>query len=57
MSDVQKDFIYKLDPFNIEARYPEYKKMMAKSLNIQLCEDLLQQTQELQQWIKEKYYR
>jgi len=54
MSEEQKDFIYKLDPFNIEARYPEYKKMITKSLNIQICEDLLRQTEELQQWIKEK---
>jgi len=54
MSDTQKDFIYKLDPFNIEARYPEYKNMLAKSLNVQICKDLLQQTQELQLWIKEK---
>ena len=53
MSEEQKNFIYKLDPFNIEARYPEYKKMLAKSLNIRLCEDLLQQTQKLQQWTKE----
>ena len=35
-------------------KYPEYKTMLAKSLNTQLCDDLLQQTQELQQWIKEK---
>ena len=54
MNNEQKDFIYKLDPFNIEARYPEYKNMLAKSLNLQICKDLLQQTQKLQQWIKEK---
>ena len=54
MSDTQKDFIYKLDPFNIEARYPEYKNMLARSLNVQICENLLQQTQDLQLWIKEK---
>jgi hypothetical protein len=54
MSDAQKDFIFKLDPFNIEARYPEYKSLLAKSLNIQICENLLQKTQELQLWIKEK---
>ena len=54
MNNDQKDFIYNLDPFNIEARYPEYKNMLAKSLNIQLCEDLLQKTHELQQWIKKK---
>jgi HEPN domain-containing protein len=54
LSDEQKDLLYKLDPFNIEARYPEYKKMIAKSLNVQICKDLLQQTKDLQQWIKEK---
>jgi HEPN domain-containing protein len=54
MSDAQKDFIFKLDPFNIEARYPEYKNLLAKSLNIQICENLLHKTQELQLWIKEK---
>jgi len=54
MSDAQKDFIFKLYPFNIEARYPEYKSLLARSLNIQKCEILLQKTQELQLWIKEK---
>lgn len=54
MNDEQKDFIYKLEPFNIEARYPEYKKMLAQSLNNQLCENLLRNTQELQQWTKKK---
>jgi len=54
LSEEQKDFIYKLDPFNIEARYPEYKKMIAKSLNFQICSDLLQQTKQLQLWTKEK---
>ena len=28
--------------------------MLARSLNIQICENLLQQTQDLQLWIKEK---
>ena len=54
MKNEQKDFIYKLDPFNIEARYPEYKNMLAQSLNVLFCKDLLQQTQKLRQWIKEK---
>jgi len=54
MNNEQKDFIYELDPFNIEARYPEYKQMIAKSLNTYTCENLLRRTQELQQWIKEK---
>ena len=54
LSEVQKDFIFQLDPFNIEARYPEYKNMISRSLNVELCKDLLKQTKQLQQWIKEK---
>jgi HEPN domain-containing protein len=54
LSEEQKGFIFNLDPLNIEARYPEYKNMIAQSLNIELCKDILKQTQQLQQWIKEK---
>jgi HEPN domain-containing protein len=54
LSEEQKGFIFQLDPFNIEARYPEYKNMIAQSLSVELCEDLLKQTQQLRQWIKEK---
>jgi HEPN domain-containing protein len=54
LSEVQKGFIFQLDPFNIEARYPEYKNMISRSLNVELCEDLLKQTKQLQQWIKER---
>jgi HEPN domain-containing protein len=54
LSEEQKDFIFQLDPFNIEARYPEYKNMITQSLNTGLCMDLLNQTQKLRQWIKEK---
>jgi HEPN domain-containing protein len=54
LSEEQKDFIFQLDPFNIEARYPEYKNMITQSLSSELCKDLLMQTQKLQQWIKER---
>jgi HEPN domain-containing protein len=54
LSEEQKDFIFQLDPLNIEARYPEYKYMIAKSLNVELCEDLLKKTQKLQQWTRER---
>jgi HEPN domain-containing protein len=54
LSEEQKDFIFQLDPFNIEARYPEYKNMIAQSLKLELCENLLKQTQKLRQWIKER---
>jgi HEPN domain-containing protein len=39
--------------FNIEARYPEYKKNIAQTLNYTKCEAMIEQTKTLQQWIKE----
>jgi HEPN domain-containing protein len=54
MSDEQKAFVIALNPLNIEARYPEYKKNMANILNHVKCEAIVEQTKALQQWMKEK---
>lgn len=53
-SEEQLDLIDKLEPLNIEARYPSYKERLMKSLNEEYCIWLLNQTKELQQWIKNK---
>ena len=50
----QLDFIDKLEPLNIEARYPSYKERLMKSLTKEYCTGLLNQTKELQSWIKNK---
>ena len=47
-------FIDKLEPLNIEARYPSYKERLMKSLTKEYCAELLSQTKELQLWIKNK---
>ena len=54
LSETQLDFIDKLEPLNIEARYPSYKDRLMKSLTKEYCLVLLNQTKELQQWIKNK---
>jgi len=54
MTEAQLDFIDKLEPLNIEARYPSYKERLMKSLNANRCKDLLNQTDELRIWIKSK---
>lgn len=54
LSEEQLDFIDKLEPLNIEARYPTYKERLMKSLTKDYCSILLKQTKELQQWIKNK---
>ena len=53
-SDEQKLFLNTLNPLNIEARYPDYKEHVAKLLTYERCEQIVRQTKQLQQWIKEK---
>lgn len=53
-SEVQKEFIDQLEPLNIEARYPSHKERLMRSLTDSKCLELIQNTKELQQWIKEK---
>ena len=54
LSEEQLAFIDKLEPLNIEARYPSYKARLMKSLTKEYCAELLSQTKELQLWIKNK---
>ena len=54
LDDEQIDFIEQLSPLNIRARYPDYKKELAKELTKTVCENLITKTQKLQQWTKEK---
>ena len=50
----QKNFIDQIEPLNIEARYPSHKERLLKSLTNDKCNEILNKTKELQQWIKEK---
>ena len=54
MSEAQLEFIDKLEPLNIESRYPSYKNQLLKRLTPEYCELLLSQTNELRTWIKDK---
>lgn len=54
LSDEQLDFIDRLEPLNIEARYPSYKDRLMKSLTKDYCGKLLMDTRNLQLWIKNK---
>ena len=53
-SEDQKDFIDQIEPLNIEARYPSYKKRLLKSLSKEKCQEILINTKKLQEWIKSK---
>lgn len=54
LSDEQLDFIDRLEPLNIEARYPSYKERLMNSLTMDYCKKLLEDTENLQLWIKNK---
>ena len=54
MTDEQKIFIEYLNPLNIEARYPEYKKRLLEMLTSEKCRDIFTGTEALLFWIKEQ---
>jgi HEPN domain-containing protein len=54
MSDEQKTFLEKLQPFQIEARYPESRNKLSKQLNEQVCRELITSTEDMVLWIKSK---
>jgi HEPN domain-containing protein len=54
LAEEQKDIIDAINPLNIEARYPEYKGAIAKTLTRSKSFELLEQTKMIQQWTKEK---
>ena len=54
MDEDQRMFLDAMTPMNIEARYPEYKSLLASSLNEKVCKDMLEKTNVLLSWIKSK---
>jgi HEPN domain-containing protein len=54
MNDEQKTFLEKLQPFQIEARYPESRNRLLKQLNEQVCSQLITATEDMYLWIKVK---
>jgi len=54
LSDVQQSHIIELMPLQIEARYPEYKNRIAKSLTNAKCKQIIEQVTYLKQWTIEQ---
>ena len=54
MSEEQKDFLNTITNYNIEARYPEDKEELSRMLTPQVCRQIIDETKELQQWIKDR---
>lgn len=54
LSEKQKEFIEKLQPLNIQARYPTYKDEIYKSLNYDLCNNFINESKNIFEWIKQQ---
>ena len=55
LTNEQRVFLTVIREMNIEARYREYKSRLAATLNEQNTRDLLQQTIQMQQWIRQQF--
>ena len=54
MTNAQKAFIETITNYNIEARYPEDKEALSRTLTKQVCRQLIDETIILTRWIKDK---
>ena len=54
MSPEQSALLEKMNPLNIEARYPSYKNQLAAKLTNDYCQGLVIETKELLCWIKQQ---
>ena len=54
MDDEQRDFLDTITNYNIEARYPDDKAELAKTLTSDFCRKMIDDTRKLQIGIKEK---
>lgn len=54
LSEEQCDFIEALTPMNIQARYPEYKDQLSRTLTTEYCQEIINGTKSFMQWIRNK---
>ena len=54
LTDAQLRFIALMEPMYIKARYPEQKARTARTLNKDICQDFIEKTKQLTQWIEER---
>ena len=54
LNEKQKDFLSKLQPLNIRARYPTYREKLFKELSPEICKEIITETKEFIKWVKKK---
>ena len=48
------DFIRRIEPLNVESRYPADRELLGKALSKEKCQMILEQTTEMYRWIEQK---
>lgn len=54
MDERQRRFLGLISNMNIEARYPDYKSSVARSLDKAKCREIINDTKQMQQWILQR---
>ena len=54
MSEEYRETLRRLNPLNIEGRYPEYKEGISQTLDNNKCVQLIERTEELLCWINQQ---
>ena len=54
MNEEQQTFIKNLNPLNVEARYPAHSNNFIEGLSIDICNELIQETEKMLCWIKQQ---
>jgi HEPN domain-containing protein len=54
LTEEHQNFFIKLNPLNIEARYPEMKEKLGKAINKKKAYVLLEKTRSVYKWLKSK---
>jgi HEPN domain-containing protein len=54
LSEAQISLLAKLQPLQIEARYPSYKERIAATLTPDYCKELMKETEEFVCWIESR---
>ncbi|MCL2089410.1 MAG: HEPN domain-containing protein [Oscillospiraceae bacterium] len=54
LSEEQINLLIELDPLNIEARYPDYKASISKTMTAAKTKEIINKTEEFLCWIKQR---
>lgn len=54
LSQEQLSFIRRIEPLNVESRYPADRELLARALTPEKCWQILDQTTEMYRWIRQK---